>query len=72
MKPLFEFHGTKFDIFSGAQTSIYCAVAEELDDKNKSGKYFADCGQATTTFLTDEMAEKLWKTSEELTGSSLP
>lgn len=49
----------------GAQTSIYCAIAPELD--NVSGKYFANCAEEElkTHAKKDEDAAKLWKMSEE-------
>lgn len=58
--------------FEGAQTSIFCAISKELEDKKFSGKYFSDCAKTTTKTMTDELAEKLWKISEELTKSTLP
>ena len=55
----------------GAQTSLYCALAEELDKPEFSGKYFSEKGNGweavPTKFVTDELAHALWKTSEELT-----
>ncbi|KAM8977050.1 dehydrogenase/reductase SDR family member 13 [Pelodytes ibericus] len=53
----------------GAQTSIYCAVQEEIE--MYSGRYFSNC---TVTPLPphardDAVAKKLWEISEELTGS---
>ncbi|XP_015246115.1 PREDICTED: retinol dehydrogenase 12 isoform X2 [Cyprinodon variegatus] len=52
----------------GAQTSIYCAVAEELH--SVSGKHFSDC---TPAFVapqgrSKETASKLWDVSCELLG----
>ena len=54
-------------INSGAQTSIYCAVAEEL--KDVSGKYFKDCAMVECSVLAKDkkIAEELWKESEKLT-----
>ena len=53
---------------SGAQTSVYCAVAEEL--KEVSGQYFKDCALTDCSDLAkDEMVSgELWKRSEEITG----
>ena len=53
---------------SGAQTSVYCAVAEEL--KDVSGKYFKDCALVECSALAKDgkIAEELWKESEKLTG----
>lgn len=52
----------------GAQTSIYCAVAEEL--QSISGKHFSDC---TPAFVapqgrSEETARRLWEASCELLG----
>ncbi|KAM9777564.1 retinol dehydrogenase 12 [Neosynchiropus ocellatus] len=52
----------------GAQTSIYCAVAEELH--SISGKHFSDC---TPAFVapqgrSEETARRLWDVSCELLG----
>ena len=52
----------------GAQTSIYCAVSEEME--GVTGQYLSDCKifkpknpQATD----DGLAEKLWEASAKLT-----
>lgn len=47
----------------GAQTTIYCAVAPELD--TESGKYYSDCAPANCTqaALDDDMAQRLWELS---------
>ncbi|KAH0620713.1 hypothetical protein JD844_021413, partial [Phrynosoma platyrhinos] len=52
----------------GAQTSIYCAVAEELE--SVSGKYFSDCKPAyvSSQGRNDETARKLWDVSCEMLG----
>ncbi|XP_006021461.1 retinol dehydrogenase 12 isoform X2 [Alligator sinensis] len=52
----------------GAQTSIYCAVAEELE--SVTGQYFSDCQPAYVSAhgRDDETAKKLWKVSCELLG----
>ena len=55
----------------GAQTSIYCAVSEELEKAEMSGKYFSDSAVAETKFVNEEMAEKLWEISESITSSKL-
>lgn len=49
----------------GAQTSIYCAVAPELE--TTSGLYFSDCAPEDLLPKAKNMedAEKLWKISEE-------
>ncbi|XP_041069726.1 retinol dehydrogenase 12 [Carcharodon carcharias] len=50
----------------GAQTSIYCAVAEELQEI--SGKHFSDCSPAFVApqGRNDETARKLWDVSCKL------
>ncbi|XP_005991563.1 retinol dehydrogenase 12 [Latimeria chalumnae] len=50
----------------GAQTSIYCAVAEELE--SISGKYFSDCSPAFVApqGRNDETAKRLWDISCKL------
>ncbi|NWY55104.1 RDH12 dehydrogenase, partial [Chionis minor] len=52
----------------GAQTSVYCAVAEELD--SVTGQYFSDCQPAYVSprGRDDETAKKLWNVSCELLG----
>ncbi|NXL45122.1 RDH12 dehydrogenase, partial [Podilymbus podiceps] len=52
----------------GAQTSVYCAVAEELD--SVTGQYFSDCQPAYVSprGRDDETAKKLWSMSCELLG----
>ncbi|KAG7511099.1 retinol dehydrogenase 12 [Solea senegalensis] len=52
----------------GAQTSIYCAAAEELH--SVSGKYFSDCAPASVApqGRNDETAKRLWDVSCELLG----
>ena len=53
---------------AGAQTSIFCAVDESLD--NETGLYYSDCAVKTPKpqALRDEDAKKLWDLSEKLTG----
>ena len=51
----------------GAQTTIYCAVAEELE--GVSGRYFGDCHEQvpkTSVSMDDHVAEKLWKVSTDM------
>lgn len=52
----------------GAQTSIYCAVQEGIE--NQSGSYFSDCAVKKEAPLArdDGCAKKLWELSEKLTG----
>ncbi|XP_075007978.1 retinol dehydrogenase 12 isoform X3 [Calonectris borealis] len=54
--------------WEGAQTSVYCAVAEELD--SVTGQYFSDCQPASVSprGRDDETAKKLWNVSCELLG----
>uniref|UniRef100_A0A8D2PDN2 Uncharacterized protein n=1 Tax=Zosterops lateralis melanops TaxID=1220523 RepID=A0A8D2PDN2_ZOSLA len=57
-----------YRISIGAQTSIYCAVAEELE--SVTGQYFSDCQPAYVSphGRDDETAKKLWSVSCELLG----
>lgn len=55
--------------WQGGQTTIYCAVSEEME--GVSGQYLSDCKikklrnpQATD----DSIAERLWKVSMEMAG----
>ncbi|XP_064640903.1 retinol dehydrogenase 12-like [Lineus longissimus] len=52
----------------GAQTSIYCCVAEELE--TVSGKYFSDCKEKKCSgeAYDEDAAETLWDVSETLVG----
>lgn len=52
----------------GAQTSIYCAVADEL--QSISGKHFSDCAPAFVApqGRSEETARRLWDASCELLG----
>ncbi|XP_013412744.1 retinol dehydrogenase 13 [Lingula anatina] len=52
----------------GAQTSIYCSVAEELD--GISGKYYSDCAELEPSrrAQNEDDAKKLWEISEKLVG----
>ncbi|XP_072536148.1 retinol dehydrogenase 13 [Salminus brasiliensis] len=54
--------------WQGAQTSIYCAVTEGLE--NKSGGYFSDCAEREPApeGKDDEVAQRLWKESARLVG----
>jgi len=54
----------------GAATTCYLALHPDL--KNVSGKYFADCNEATPTAVArdTELAKKLWLLSEELVGTN--
>lgn len=50
----------------GAQTSIYCAVADELN--GVSGKYFMDCKERDLSAAASDMekARKLWEASARI------
>ncbi|XP_022101356.1 retinol dehydrogenase 13-like [Acanthaster planci] len=52
----------------GAQTSIYCAVASEVE--GVSGKYFRDCTEADChpRGRDDAVAQRLWEESARLVG----
>ncbi|GCC22551.1 hypothetical protein chiPu_0000939 [Chiloscyllium punctatum] len=47
----------------GAETTLFCAVAEELEEE--TGQYFADCKRANCSQAAqdDEKAKKLWEVS---------
>lgn len=53
----------------GAQTNIYCAVAEELD--GVTGAYFSDCAPKTLLPHASNMAhaQRLWTLSEALVAT---
>ena len=52
----------------GAQTTIYCAVSEEME--GVTGKFVVDCKikKPNPEALDDEKCERLWKISTELVG----
>lgn len=52
----------------GAQTSIFCAVDESLN--NVTGKYFSDCAvkEESKAAQDDEAAKRLWEVSAQLVG----
>ncbi|KXJ29687.1 Retinol dehydrogenase 11 [Exaiptasia diaphana] len=52
----------------GAQTTLYCAVSEELE--GVSGKYYSDCAekQPSDYVKDDHAAKKLWDASVEFVG----
>ncbi|XP_066550909.1 retinol dehydrogenase 12 isoform X1 [Amia ocellicauda] len=52
----------------GAQTSVYCAVAEELE--SVTGKHFSDCSPAFVApqGRNEEVAKRLWDVSCDLLG----
>ena len=55
--------------WQGAQTTIYCAVSEEME--GVSGQYLADCKikKLTNPQATDDtVGEKLWEVSSQMVG----
>ena len=53
----------------GAQTTIYCAVSEEME--GVTGQYLKDCGikaLVNPQANNDEAADKLWEMSKEMVG----
>ncbi|XP_071792189.1 retinol dehydrogenase 13-like [Asterias amurensis] len=64
LSPNFLFKST----VEGAQTSIYCAVADELE--SVSGLYFADCAprKPTDAALNHQDAKRLWEISAKMVG----
>ena len=71
MKPLIQLMFLFFkDCKEGAQTTIYCSVAEELE--GVSGLYYSDCRVKECNPLAKDpgLAKKLWDVSERLTGES--
>ena len=55
--------------YQGAQTTIYCAVAEELE--GVSGRYFEDCQEKELErdyVKVEEMEERLWQVSAKMVG----
>lgn len=56
-------------VWQGAQTSIYCAVSEEME--GVSGQYLKDCKitKPSNPLATDDaIAERLWEVSSEMVG----
>ena len=56
--------------FYGAQTTLYCALAEEL--WSESGKYYDDCKEEKLLPLAASVKDqdRLWELSEKLVGFS--
>jgi hypothetical protein len=52
----------------GARTSVYLALSPEVE--GISGQYFEECKpvQSSPISYNQELQEKLWQISEELTG----
>nr|XP_055034667.1 dehydrogenase/reductase SDR family member 13-like [Misgurnus anguillicaudatus] len=63
---VFNFWAT--DPVSGAQTTLYCALQEDIE--HLSGKYFSDCQlvQVKPEARDDGISKKLWEVSEKLSG----
>ena len=72
VKPLVQLFMFLFfkDCKQGAQTTIYCSVAEELE--SISGLYYSDCRVKECNPLAKDpgLAKKLWDVSERVTGQS--
>nr|XP_046249042.1 retinol dehydrogenase 12 [Scatophagus argus] len=66
--PLRIFMLTAKSATQGAQTTIYCAVEESL--QNESGLYYSDCARKTAApqGRDDEAAKKLWDLSASMVG----
>ena len=58
------------DCKQGAQTTIFCSVAEELE--GVSGLYYNDCKvrEGNKQAKDPGLAKKLWDVSERITGES--
>jgi len=56
----------------GAQTSIYCAVEEGIEQL--SGSYFSDCAvtKSSAVSCNEGVASKLWEVSERMTQVKFP
>ncbi|KAA0709803.1 Dehydrogenase/reductase SDR family member 13 [Triplophysa tibetana] len=56
------------DTVSGAQTTLYCALQEDIE--HLSGRYFSDCQlvQVKPEARDDGISKKLWEISEKLSG----
>ena len=55
--------------WQGAQTTIYCAVSEEME--GVSGQYLSDCKikkLANSQATDDSIAERLWEVSMQMVG----
>ena len=55
--------------WQGAQTTIHCAVSEEME--GVTGEYLADCKVQrlrTAAAMNDEDAERLWEVSAQMVG----
>jgi dehydrogenase/reductase SDR family protein 13 len=52
----------------GAQTSLYCATAPELE--GVTGRYYDNCREkAPSSVATPELAAELWRRSEAFVGA---
>ena len=75
---MLSFQGTVFRViqklffktpWQGAQTSIYCAVSEEME--GVTGQYLSDCKiqRIRHAQVTDDNAERLWQISATMVGT---
>ena len=59
--------------WQGAQTTIHCAVSEELE--GVSGRFYGECREeelATDVAKDDKVAERLWHMSAKMVGLDDP
>ena len=58
------------DVVHGAQTSIFCAAAPELE--KLGGKFYSDCKERKPLPLANDLdlSQELWRLSEELVGTT--
>ena len=55
--------------WQGAQTTIHCAVSEELE--GVSGRYYGECQEqelVTAVAKDDDVVEELWRVSAKMVG----
>ena len=58
----------------GALTQLYAATSPEINEKNYRGKFFVpngEIGNPIAKAQDDELAEKLWKYTEDLINDKL-
>ncbi|POY72619.1 hypothetical protein BMF94_4447 [Rhodotorula taiwanensis] len=71
MEPLWKMFG--MTPFAGAKTQLYLAGSPEVEEKNYRGQYFVPIATPgdTTDYAKDrELAEQLWKLSEEIVSKA--
>ncbi|MDP9035036.1 MAG: SDR family oxidoreductase, partial [Myxococcota bacterium] len=56
----------------GAKTTLYCATSPDV--ARSTGRYYDDCREKAPSALAqdDDLAQRLWAKSAELTGADLP